>query len=157
MEAVTVGSVSNVANVSIMPLTSSDVYGANPAASVGFAGTSAADTNTINIIFSSAKVFPRTSPSQRFFLVGNPISFCVQTNGQLQRFSSYGNLAAQSSSLSGGAPLAEHLIQGNNSDPVFRYSAGTLTRNALLQIRFTLRAQNETFSIDHEVMLRNVP
>jgi MSHA biogenesis protein MshO len=149
--------VSGVSYVSIMPLDSSDVYGPAPATLAAFAGITPANTNTIYVQLSANKLFPRTSPSQRFFLTTTPVSFCVQSNGQLQRFSEYGNLANQSSSLTGGAPLADHLQQGSASDPVFRYSAGTLARNALLQIRLVLRAQNETVQLEHEVMLRNVP
>ncbi len=156
-EALTLGTVSGVAYVSIMPLDASDVYGSAPATLAEFAGTVAANANTIYVQLTANKLFPRTSPSQRFFLTSTPVSFCVQGNGQLQRFSQYGNLANQSSSLTGGAPLADHLVQGSASEPVFRYSAGTLTRNALLQIHLVLRGQNETVQFEHEVMLRNVP
>jgi MSHA biogenesis protein MshO len=144
-----------------MPLDPSELYGVNgssyPASLIGFSGTTTANTNTVNVLLDNAKVFAHSSPSQRFFLAATPVSFCLNSNGQLERFQNYGNLTAQSSSLSAGDLLAQNLIQGDASNPVFRYSAGTLNRNALVDIRLTLRAQNEQFRLQHDVMLRNVP
>ena len=159
-EAVAYGSVSGVNYVSIMPLQTSDVYGVGasfPPALAGYAGSSAANTNTVNVLLSAAKLFSHSSPSQRFFLAAFPVSFCVNTSGQLRRHHDYGNTAAQTTGFASGDLLADNLVLGNAGNPIFTYSAGTLTRNALLKIKFDMRAQNETVHLDHEVMLRNVP
>ncbi len=147
--------------VSIMPLQSDEVYGVSgssyPPSLIGFAGTASANTNTIYILLSGAKRFAHDSAAHRFFLTQTPVSFCIDSNGKLWRFHDYGNLAAQSSTLTGGDLLAQDLVQGDATEPVFRYSPGNLTRNALVDIRLILRTQNEQLRSQHEVMLRNVP
>ncbi len=53
--------------------------------------------------------------------------------------------------------LADYLETGDAGDPVFRYAAGTLERNAMLQIDLLLQARDEQLRYAHEVLIRNVP
>ena len=152
-------------SLSVMPLltgdgSSSDIYGPVPLATADIASISAPDVNNIvTITLTAAKLFPRTSPGRRIFVTGAPISFCITSGNQVRRYSSYGNSLIQptTSTLSGGVLLAENTIAGDAAAPVFRYTTGTLERNAVLSAQLELRAATESLRYAHEVLIRNVP
>lgn len=152
-------------SVAIMPLltgdgSNSDMYGPAPLATVGIASISAPDVNNVvTVTFTAAKQFPRSSPSRRLFVIGQPVSFCITAGNQLRRYNSYASTVIQPdlATLSGGNLLAENLLPGDSSAPVFQYSTGTLERNAVLSAQLQLRAGTDTVRYAHEVLIRNVP
>ncbi|MBT8151411.1 MAG: type II secretion system GspH family protein [Gammaproteobacteria bacterium] len=135
--------------VVVYTLDANDVYGASAhlrSFDVASASSSAGET-TYN--FSApAQQFPEQSPGRRIYFVDTPVSFCVSgpvTARVLQRYSGYGYLATQPSPPAGGALLAE-FIQLNDAGVIvpFDYSAGTLQRNAVVQLDFRFLARGTT-------------
>ncbi|MGK0442418.1 MAG: MSHA biogenesis protein MshO [Pseudohongiellaceae bacterium] len=107
--------------------------------------------------------FRSESPSQRFYIVDQPVSFCVRNN-QLVRHEDYGWQNSQATdipTLGVGLPTAEH-IQTIDTDPVtiFTYTPGVLARTSIvhLDMRFNHDdASDEWVRFSHEVFVRNVP
>ena len=103
--------------------------------------------------------FPQESPSRRWFMVSEPVSFCID-GSRLFRYGDYGFHTSQP--LPGGGALTEAVperslfAQGVESGG-FVVVPATLQRNALVQLSLELREQGEGVSISHEVQLRNVP
>ncbi len=151
-------------DLSVMPLltgdgVASDMYGPSPLTTAGIASISAPDAdNVVTVTLTASKRFPRTSPGRRLFVIGTPVSFCI-TGTQLRRYAGYGNFLNQPApaSLGTGVLLADYLQTGDATNPVFRYSAGTLERNAMVQIDLLLQARDEQLRYAHEVLIRNVP
>jgi hypothetical protein len=116
-------------------------------------------SNVRTLTLASGFPAPNNSPGERLYIVGNPISFCIESSGQLNRYISVAIAAAQPTPVAGlinGAPLATKLDAANS---FFNYSGGTWKSNALLTIALRVVQQsssNETLTIDHEVWLRNV-
>ncbi|MEW5791782.1 MAG: PilW family protein [Pseudomonadota bacterium] len=104
-------------------------------------------------------LFSRQSPNQRFFIVTNPVSFCVTNGGTLNRYAGYGIKPVQPSPPGGGDLLAEDLQLSDNGSPVapFRYTPGGLNRNGLVTIDLRFMKNGEWVRLQHEVQIRNVP
>lgn len=108
--------------------------------------------------------FAETSPSQRVYVLANPVSFCIES-GQMYRYSGYALNATQQ------FPTLTHLLDGQRGQmlgryiqnnlalqPAFSYSSASLTRNALVNLRLNLGFNdNETITLSHEVHVPNVP
>lgn len=105
--------------------------------------------------FGSAHSFTQHSPERRFYLLAQPVSYCVQ-GGQLRRYSDYGFLLQQpTTELIGGALMAEGL---NPVGASFTYDAPVLSRNAVVHIVLNFGAAiSEDLFFNHEVHLPNVP
>lgn len=128
----------------------------NPGPIVGFTSVSGAPTATVT--FSAAHRFSLASPYQRFFIVGDPVSFCV-VGTELRRYSGYGlNTVQTAPPGSGTALLAENIQTVDNSATVipFTYSPGTLKRNALVDLDLRYFIDGEWIRLSHEVQIRNV-
>lgn len=143
--------------VVVYPYTTGALYTiSNPGPIVGFTSVSGAPTATV--IFSAAHRFSLASPYQRFFIVGDPVSFCV-VGTALRRYSGYGlNTVQAAPPASGTALLAENIQTVDNSATVtpFTYSPGTLKRNALIDLDLRYFIDGEWIRLSHEVQIRNV-
>ncbi|NQD37290.1 type II secretion system protein [Permianibacter sp. IMCC34836] len=152
-------------SLSVMPLltgngSSSDMYGPSPLATAGIASVGAPDANNmVSITLTAAKQFPRSSPGRRLFIVGAPVSFCVTAANQIRRYTGYASTVVQptKNDLSGGTLLAENVQVSDVSNTAFRYTSGSLERNAVLSLQLRLSAGTETLRYAHEVLIRNVP
>ncbi len=151
-------------SLSIMPMltgdgSNSDMYGAAPLTTVGITAIGAPDVdNVVTVSLSRSIQFPRSSPTRRLFVVGNPISFCVGNDGSMRRYSGYASTVVQPSPpATGGVLLAQRLLSGDASAPVFRYAAAGSDNNAVLGIQLRLQAGSDTLRYAHEVLIRNVP
>ena len=128
----------------------------NPGPIIGFNSVSGAPTATIT--FSAAHQFSLASPYQRFFIVSEPVSFCV-VGIELRRYSSYGlNTVQAAPPASGTALLAENIQTVDNAVTVtpFSYSPGTLKRNAIVDLDLRYFIDGEWIRLTHEVQIRNV-
>lgn len=153
--------------VAVYPSSAAAVYGSNQsrsavtavASSVGVAGTSDENLQTITFTGGASYRFPSDSPSKRFYLVGQPISFCNDSSGRLWRYQNYGfNLDSRSSIPTTGANRV--LIADSLQSLAFNYTPAQLRRNAVVRMSLTLVRTNdatETIDISQEVQLRNVP
>ena len=153
----------NSSLVAIMPIDSASLY-----SSVGVLGTvasiatSAGDPNQAVITLDAPTNFLGRSPQNRFYLLNQPVSFCLNNaNGQILRYANYGVNANQPFPPSNGSIVGENF---SVNGAVFNYQAGTLSRSGLLQVNLrlqnrdrTLSGSEESFEVYHEVHIRNVP
>ncbi len=143
--------------VVVYPYTTSALYTiSNPGPIVGF--NSAGGTPTATVTFSTTHRFNLASPYQRFFIVSDPVSFCV-VGTELRRYSNYGlNTVQAAPPASGNALLAENIQTVDNSVTVtpFTYSPGTLKRNAIVDLDLRYFIDGEWIRLTHEVQVRNV-
>jgi len=102
--------------------------------------------------------FPTGSPSQRFYLMRTPVSYCV-VNNQLLRYSGYGLQAGQpqpGNGLSNGVLMAEGLNQGGVAPFVFEN--GVLSRNSVVHLFLSFSSNfNDNLFFNQEVHIPNVP
>ena len=115
----------------------------------------------ILVQLSRAHQFPLDSPVRRWFMVSEPVSFCVDNAAKLFRYSGYGFNLVQptpggfgglNEQVSGGRSLLAVGVSGS-----FVVQPATLQRNALVQLDLDFRERGEGLTIKHEVQLRNVP
>ncbi len=150
--------------VAIYTLDNNDVYNYNRRAVVDLdqVDAAAASQRSVNLKNYSGPGhrFRSESPTRRFYIITEPVSFCVRAN-QLFRHDTYGWLNTQSTdtaNIGNGVLLAEN-IQTNDGGAVtvFSYTAGTLQRSGvvLMDLRFSI--DNEWVRFRQEVFVRNTP
>jgi len=110
--------------------------------------------------------FPFASPSNRFQVIGAPVTFlCTQGaggTGSLRRYSGYAMQAAQPVNPA-AAPLASLANAGNAllaahvESCAFSYLAASGSRNGLLTLALTLTSGGESITLLHQVHVDNSP
>ncbi len=151
---------------SIYPIASNEIYVGTPGAS-GVLATSSlvpgAGISSIGLSNPGGFSFTRTSPTERVYVVQTAERFCVTATGNLDFYSGYGIPDYTSSTLADAptaAVAASAQLIARNIDAVssgFDYSAGSLVRNAIVEVTLNLLKDNDPVLINHEVQLRNVP
>jgi MSHA biogenesis protein MshO len=156
--------------VAIYPISEDSIYGTDPAtvrnvstttASASAVGIPAANLQTITFSSSSSYRFPTGSPSKRFFLISQPISFCEDASGRLWRYQNYGFHPDSRSSIptSGvNRTLIADSLEVNSLS--FNISPPQLQRNAVVRMSLVIvrsSLNDESIDISQEVQLRNVP
>ncbi|MCH8501231.1 MAG: hypothetical protein LAT77_04875 [Aliidiomarina sp.] len=111
--------------------------------------------------------FPTESPARRYYVTGNPVSWCYnEAQNRLERYSDYGlsqnqNTHAELLSSATYEVMAVNLVNDTSQtdERPFRVFEPTLQRNNLVQIdwRFQRGSSNEPLQILHEVHAPNVP
>lgn len=129
---------------------------------------------TINLVEDHR--FRRRSPNQRFFLVEQPVSYCVR-EGKLYRYTDYTFFQDQVTQEESGAcvvttparclpnyaavPARQKVLMVDSiedtGDPVFTVEPQTLRRNSLVRLDFTMSAEGESIRVIHEIHSRMVP
>lgn len=131
------------------------------------------DQSTVTLVKSHR--FSRRSPSQRFFIVDDPISYCV-VGPNLYRYTNYGfyrvqetdeedpgvcEVALDQTCLPNYAAAPDKMLITNSLDntglTAFTVSAQTLQRNSLVAIQLNFTDNNESIILNHEVLTRSVP
>lgn len=114
--------------------------------------------NEVTLTMSSPHRFPAESASNRFFLVTDPVSYCID-NDQLWRFQNYGFLALQPGpgALPGSLPDRSLMAQRLRAATPFTVDAATLTRNAVVEIDLEFERGGDLVALQHQVQVRNVP
>lgn len=132
---------------------------------------STGDDHVVEIAYTdSISYFTGSSPAQRYFIAGQPISWCYQqTTGQLWRYTGYGlnanaaTLAQLQLALTTSAEvMAENLTNDltlTTPERPFIVDDATLVRNSLvhLDLRFARAADTERLQLLQEVHVPNVP
>ncbi len=143
----------------VYPVSSSELYGLTAMQPISAIGSASGNLRTL-ALSSSGFPSPRASAGERLYIVSNPVSYCFEASGQLNRYTSAvaSTQATPGAGLSNPAMLADKLIAASSS---FQYSSGTWQNNALVTITFTIQQPNsssstETLKFDHEVWLRDV-
>jgi MSHA biogenesis protein MshO len=113
--------------------------------------------STTNIALSNNTRLPFDSPSRRFQVVSNPVTYsCVPSaaGGQLQRVTGYGFLPAQPQPPAGAPSLLSIDVTACN----FTYSSQEAAKRAgLLMVSLQLTKDGETVSLQHEIHVNNMP
>lgn len=128
-----------------------NAYVGDNRAAIGGASTSS------YLAFNPPFQFPLASPSQRVYIVEEPVSYvCDSTTGTLTRWSGYAIAAAQ--------PIGPGSFSGGNSGLVadqvqcsFGYNDGAGTRHGLVSLQLTVSEAGETVSLLKQVHVLNVP
>ncbi|WP_210398010.1 prepilin-type N-terminal cleavage/methylation domain-containing protein [Motiliproteus sediminis] len=167
---------SSGARVSVYPINTASTYAAGgpPAITNSMAELAISVTNPATnasaalLSFASAPGFGQDSPQRRWYLVGQPASFCA-LNGRLYRYQDYAYANPQpdpavlpSSPATGRWLVADEVFNpsacGTGNTAIFRVSPATLQRNAIVLIDLCLfNPQGGNLQVAHEVQLRNVP
>ena len=103
--------------------------------------------------------FPRESAQQRFYVVGNPVSYCI-SGDTLWRYTNYGFLASQPgvATLPASTPNRTMLAQSvSNTLPHFIVSGASLSRNAMVEIDIEFANRGDLVRISQLVHMRNLP
>jgi MSHA biogenesis protein MshO len=138
--------------VSIGAMDSSELYGASPASR---ATLTARTANQIN--FSPARGWLRNSVNKRFYLLDRPQAFCV-VNNQLRFYEGQDatqNLTATAVNTSSSFSLLAENVEGTLAP--FTLTVGSENRNTVVQFNITFGQGKESITMNHSVMIRNVP
>lgn len=96
--------------------------------------------------------FANTSPSQRFFIVDQPVTYACES-GSLNRYDGYAIAATQPTPPVGGGDL----VTGNVSGCSFSYDPGASQRAGLVTLELSLSEEGETITLLHQVHVVNAP
>lgn len=120
---------------------------------------SAPDThNRVTVSFANPHQFASESPTRRFYLVADPVSFCVD-GGSLFRYQGYGVVAAQPlpADLPGGRPDRVLLGEGVGNAAPFQTSGANLSRTAIVELDLDLTRNGDSVRLGHVAGVRNAP
>jgi MSHA biogenesis protein MshO len=143
--------------VAIYPNSATDLYKLpNPGIISGLVSQISAGSSAgaVTVSLAASHRFIADSPTDRVYIVQNPVMYCFDS-GFLYRYSDYGyhDTFASGTTLQNETVIGSRLRAGT-----FTYTAGVLTRNAIVTMRFIARGDNgATQTINQEVQIRNVP
>jgi MSHA biogenesis protein MshO len=146
--------------VVIYPYATTPLYASsNPGLLTGF--NTASNTAAGEVLLSNPHRFNLASARKRFYITENPVSFCINSGNQsLNRYNGYGVNINQSSPPAGTVGLLANNIwlldNGTNVIP-FTYSAGSLSRAAVVKLDFRFMQNGEWVRLTQEVQIRNAP
>lgn len=146
----------------------SDAYVGNNRVALTSSNNNAAlfsgDAAPIHTVTFAATQFPAPSPSARFHVVRNPVTYecapnaAVPALGQLRRYVSNGFLAAQPTPPAG---VTAQLLVDNVAECDFDYNevvaSGVHTRTGLVTLRLRLESSGESARIVHQMHVQNAP
>ena len=140
----------------VYPITTDDLYApGNNKAITAVTATLPAGTGEVTVALTGNHQFPTNSPTRRFYIVGQPVAFCQQGT-RLYRYSGYG--FNDSVSLPPASASRDILVnQVSAGSLTFNYLPASLVRNAVVNFSFTLVNGDESYRIEQEANLRNVP
>lgn len=133
--------------------TANNAYVADNVAAITAASASSLSFDNAN----SVPAFPLSSPSQRFYIVSQSVSFvCDTATGQVVRYAGYGLLPSQPVNAGdfsvGGSLLTDHV-----SSCGFSYTEGTNSRNGVVTLQLGISEAGETISLLQQVHIYNSP
>lgn len=147
--------------------------------------TAGPSISQMTVAISSAGRYRRRSPSERFFVVEQPVSFCIvknpdptiTDNDRLYRYTNYSFienqpttelpsdntclLSAPNGCLSNynSAPDKMLIMDRINNEGKTAFTVGNqnLTRNSLVAMELNLESNGDSIALNHEVLSRSVP
>lgn len=137
-------------------LSNSEIYTTgSPAGRVGISALTGGPHTSITL--STAHRFNRNSINKRVYIAGNPVRFCYSANSVV-RYSGYGLVAgALTDSPPGGAANDIMALNVNSPGTVFSLSPGSQDRNTAVLFSLTFVQGDEQVTLNHKVVVRNVP
>jgi len=152
-------------HVVVYPYAATPLYAAvNPGQVANF--DNASNTLAGKVRLSPAHQYSYASSRQRFFVVAQPVSFCIDDGtNRLNRYSAYGIDSSQSAppQVTPGVPavparLADNVYLADGGAVIpFRYTPGSQSRAALVMLDFRFMQDGEWVRLHQEVQLRNAP
>ena len=141
----------------IYPVNPSDYY-ANSAARISLNATvtnsaditTPANGATVKLTLDNAHSFAHHSPQQRFFIVEQPVSYCV-ANNQIRRLVGH-NYSAGLPLAGSGVLMAEQARRAE-----FKVLPAVLTRNAVVNMLLQFGPDGSDMFFNYEVHIPNVP
>ena len=138
--------------VAVYPTSASDIYSASSKVfDIENGSGLVTNGNQQTITLDNAVQFAADSPTNRLYLIDNPVSYCLNS-GEIYRHTGHGYDANDLPDNAG--VLMGQFISANSS---FTLSAATQYRNATVLIVIELEDNNETFTFSNEVQMPNVP
>jgi MSHA biogenesis protein MshO len=139
----------------VAPYFPSEVYtSALPSAIKAMAALAAPPYTAVPL--ASNHQFLRNSPTQRVYVVDDPVRFCV-TNDTLVRYSDYGLLTG---ALSDADPGGTEALMSHEVDVIgsaFSLSPGSEENNVKVLINLSFRRDGQSLDLIHQVGVKNVP
>ena len=121
------------------------------------------EVGTQTLTLSAVHQFLNDSPSQRFFVVRDPIMFCFADDDFLYRFDNYGFQSTIPDALGGGNPAGNRVTIANRVvGGSFTYNVASLNRSAVVTFSYQIDRQDLNSTdprqvLSQEVQVRNVP
>ncbi len=146
--------------VTIYPLNHEDIYDDATTDSGKIFSIESVDASVdpwqIKIFNDEEIVFNEDSPTQRFYITNEQVSYCAFSEFII-RFN--GNISDGATSIPGRIRhhMAGYLVSDYGGRPPFTYLAPTLRRNAVVQLHLQFTNEGENYVFDHDIHLRNVP
>ena len=138
--------------VAVYPTSANDVYGAsNKIFAIENGSSLVTNANQQTITLANDINFAADSPTNRLYLIENPVSFCIQNN-TITRHTGYG-YDANNLPNNGGVLMAQFI----DNSSTFTLSAATQYRNATVLTLLVFADNSETFTFSNEVQIPNVP
>lgn len=138
--------------------------------------SASADQSTVTLVTSHR--FRRRSPNKRFFVVEQPVSYCIVSD-KLYRYTDYGFFATQETDeeevsvcdvsdppdtclpdYDAGPTRKKELITDsidNTGLTAFTVGTQNLNRNSLIALVLNFVSDDESIQLNHEVLTRSVP
>jgi MSHA biogenesis protein MshO len=139
----------------VAPYFPSEVYtSAVPSAIKAMAALAASPYTAVPL--ASNHQFLRNSPTQRVFVVDDPVRFCV-AGDTLVRYSDYGLLTAALTDADPGgtSALMSHEVEAIST--AFSLSPGSEENNVKVLINLRFRRDGQSLDLVHQVGVKNVP
>ena len=119
-------------------------------------------TTATHIQLAAATLFPLASPSQRFYVIDEPVTYLCDTGANtLRRYAGHNIVASQLAVDTNAELLAQGASSALMTDFVnscqFSYQPGTPQRAGLVTLRLTLRDGGESITLLHQVHVHNSP
>ena len=114
--------------------------------------------NEVTVSFASPHRFASESPTRRFFLVADPVSFCVDGEA-LYRYQGYGFATVQPlpADLPATRPGRELMAENVGNGAPFRIGGANLTRNAVVAVDLDLSRSGDVVRLEQLTSVRNAP
>lgn len=115
--------------------------------------------NVVTLRWSGNHSFAYRSPNDRFYMVAEPVSYCVDGD-YLFRYNGYALNGTQPdiADLPAALPDRALLVDGVSGSVLpFSVAEPGLTRNAMVEFNLQFSAGGEVLQLTHEAQLRNVP
>ncbi|MBZ9613829.1 PilW family protein [Rheinheimera maricola] len=151
------GSLTSTTSLLVYPQQAADYYAASARKlalnsaqrdAIAAASTSGA---TVTLTLASNYSFPAHSPERRFYVSGDPVSYCYQA-GAIYRYAGYVSAGVQPAPPVGGVLMAEGV-----SAAEFELQPAVLTRNAVVNLFLQFAGAEADMFFNYEVHLPNVP
>lgn len=116
---------------------------------------SGASGSVTSISFTSTARLPLESPSKRFQIVSQPVTYeCAAASGVVRRYTGYGFNVSQAAGAPGGT---SSLLASNVSSCSFSYLPDATRREGLVAMTLQITQGGESVSLFHQFHVNNVP